>query len=61
LDFLLLPSSILPTAPKRKRQIGRVGLHILPGGMRNRRTAIPDASAQGQAAETGLALVPLMR
>jgi hypothetical protein len=60
-DFLLLPTSILPAAPKRKGQIGRAGLHILPRGMHNRRTAIPDASTQDQAKETGLALVPPMR
>jgi len=59
--LLLLPGSILPAAPKRKGQIGHGGLHILPHGMRDRRTAIPGVSTQDQAAETGLAFVPLMR
>jgi hypothetical protein len=59
--FFVLAGSILPAASKRKGQINHGGLHILPRGMHNRRTAIPDASTQDQATETGLAFVPLMR
>jgi hypothetical protein len=59
--LLVLPGSILPATPKRKTQFGHTALHILPGGMHDRRTAIPGVSTQDQAAETGLAFVPLMR
>jgi hypothetical protein len=59
--LLVLPGSILPAASKRKGQINHGGLHILPRGMRNRRTAIPRVSTQDQTAETGLASMALMR
>jgi hypothetical protein len=59
--FLVLQTSILPAARKRKRQNGRAGPHILPRGMRYRRIAISDASTQDVAKETSLAFRPMMR
>jgi len=47
--FLLLRTSILPAAPKRKGQIRHSGLHILPDGMPDCCTAIPGVSTQDQA------------
>jgi hypothetical protein len=35
-----LPNSILSATRKRKRQIGRPGLHILPHGMRHQTTRV---------------------
>jgi len=59
--FLVLPGSILPMARKRKSQIGRSGLHILPHGMHYRRIAIFGVSTQDTAAQTRLASPPPMR
>ena len=60
--FLLLRTSILPAAPKRKAQIGHTGLHILPvGECGDCCTAIPGVSTQDQARGNRLGFATPMR